>query len=279
VSLSESLGGIIPDSLLPLVPDRFEVIGDIALVTLPEALLPYRVPVARAIISGRRSISTVLRRISGTEGTIRVAGYEPVIGSKTATICRESGFSYRVDIAHTFFTSRLAAERQRIASLIRPGEQIFIPFAGVGPFVIPAAVKGAAVTALEINPVACRLLSDNIRLNTLRTHPAVIRGDALTADRLFTCRFDRAILPTPYGLNEAFGPVERVVKPGGNIHFYTFGNRSQAEERKEWFRDSGFTVTRCHRCGNTAPSVSRWVYDLVKEENPNTAAYTLFTRT
>lgn len=262
--LSVDLQGLIPPSLLPLVPDRFEVIGDIAVISLPEPVIPYREVIAGMIMSRRKSVRTVLRRVSKREGDKRVALYEPVIGSRTTTTCRESGFSYQVDLAHAFFTTRLSGERQRITSLVQPEERIIVPFAGVGPFVIPPASKGAHVTALEMNPFACRLLTHNIRKNRLRTAAVVIQGDALTADSLFSCRFDRAIIPTPYGLDEAFFPIDRIVRPGGMLHYYTFMNRTQAFEKCTQFCNAGYSVTRCHRCGNVAPSVSRWVFDLVK---------------
>ncbi len=262
--LSKAVQGLVPPSLLPLVPDRFEVIGDIAVISLPEPLIPYREAIAGGIMTRRRSVRTVLRRISKREGDWRVASYEPVIGSRTTTTCRESGFSYQVDLAHAFFTTRLSGERQRITSLVQPGERIIVPFAGVGPFVIPPAAKGAHVTALEMNPYACRLLVHNIGKNHLRTIPMVVQGDALTADSLFSRWFDRAIIPTPYGLDEAFIPIERIIRPGGVLHYYSFMNRTEAIEQCEQFSDAGFAVTRCHRCGNVAPSVSRWVFDLVK---------------
>lgn len=262
--LSESLYGVIPDPLFSALPDRYDVIGDIAIITLPDALLPYQVHIAEAIIAGRRSVSTVLRRISKRNGECRVAGYEPVFGRKTITTCRESGFLYRVDLAHAFFTPRLAGEHQRIAGFVQPGETIFVPFAGVGPFVIPAASRQARVIALDINPVACRLLSENLTLNHLCGEAAIIRGDARSAPSLIRCQVDRAIIPTPYGGDDLFRQVEKVVKPGGQIHFYTFKNQQQAADLSQAFHRSGFVVERCHRCGNVAPSVSRWVYDLVK---------------
>jgi tRNA (guanine37-N1)-methyltransferase len=195
---------------------------------------------------------------------VRVAGYEPVTGGKMRTICRESGFRYHVDLGDAFFTTRLASEHDRIAAQVEQGERVLVPFAGVGPFVIPVAARGAGVIALDINPVACRLLARNLVLNHLEGSTAVVRADALTIGSLICSTVDRAIIPTPYGLDRAFEPVQEVVRPGGSIHFYTFQNRQQAAILSEKFEASGFTVERCRRCGNVAPSVSRWVYDLEK---------------
>jgi tRNA (guanine37-N1)-methyltransferase len=275
VQLSKALQGIIPGPLEPLVPNHYEVIGSIAVLTLPEELLPYQRVIAECLMAQRHNITTVLRRASKRKGANRIAGYQPIIGTDTETIYRESGFCYKVDLAHAFFTSRLAGERQRIAAQIKPDELVLVPFAGVGPFVIPTASRGSRVIAIEINPDACRLLEENIRLNSLDGEVMVIRGDACLADRMLCIKVDRAIIPTPYGLDEAFAPLSRMVRQGGVIHYYTFHNRNGVEELAQRFLDSGYQVTRLHRCGNVAPSVSRWVFDLIV--GPDARELNIFT--
>ena len=204
--LSQALQEIIPEPLHPLVPERFEVIGDIAVISIPDELSPYQQDIARSLIAQRHSITTVLKRISKRSGACRVAEFEPIIGTKTSTIYREFGFKYRVDLSHAFFTSRLAGERRRISAMVRPGENVLVPFAGVGPFAIPVAARGAQVIAVEINPEACLLLMENSRQNRVEDRITVICGDASLAGRMLRIRADRAIIPTPYGFEEAFKP-------------------------------------------------------------------------
>ncbi len=266
--LSQELQEIIPDTLHPLVPERFEVIGDIAIISIPDELSPYQQAIASSLIAQRHTITTVLKRVSKRSGACRVAEFEPIIGTKTKTIYREFGFKYRVDLSKAFFTSRLAGERRRIASIIRPGEVVLVPFAGVGPFAIPVAAQGAQVIAVEINLEACLLFRENAIMNRVEDRVAVICSDAAMAGRMLRIRADRAILPTPYGYEEAFRPLAEMVKAGGIIHYYTFDNQKGAQERARNFRDSGFLVERLHRCGNVAPSVSRWVFDLISEKEP-----------
>ena len=265
---SPALQEIIPEPLHRLVPERFEVIGDIAIISIPDELSPYQQAIASSLIAQRHNITTVLKRVSKRSGACRVAEFEPITGTKTRTIYREFRFRYRVDLSHAFFTSRLAGERRRISAMVRPGEIVLVPFAGVGPFAIPAAARGAKVIAVEINPEACHLLKENSRLNRVEDRITVICGDASMAGRMLRIRADRAILPTPYGLEEAFKPLSRIVKAGGIIHYYTFDTHNGAQDRARNFRDCGFLVDRIHRCGNVAPSVSRWVFDLRSEEEP-----------
>ena len=47
------------------------------------------------------------------------------------------------------------------------------------------------------------------------------------------------------------------------IHFYTFCNQGQSVVLGEEFAHQGFEVVMKKRCGNVAPGISRWVYDLI----------------
>jgi len=207
----------------------------------------------------------VLRKTSKRSDGRRVATYEPIIGTDTSTIHHEFGYRYHVDLTAAFFTTRLSGERQRISSLITPDETVLIPFAGVGPFVIPVAARCSRTVAIELNPDACHLLHKNTRLNRVDNRVGIIRGDAMRADTMIATGFDRAIIPTPYGLDKALALISDLVKPGGWIHFYTFKNKSEAGDLINLYSLSGYEVFRVHRCGNVAPAVSRWVYDLRKK--------------
>ena len=89
-------------------------------------------------------------------------------------------------------------------------------------------------------------------------------GNAFDTSLLPGGAFDRAIIPTPYGMDAIFDVIISHVKPGGMIHFYTFNNRDQADAMGEGFAHRGFELVKQRRCGNVAPGISRWVYDLVK---------------
>jgi tRNA (guanine37-N1)-methyltransferase len=65
-------------------------------------------------------------------------------------------------------------------------------------------------------------------------------------------------------MDTIFDVLASRIKPGGIIHFTTFKNRNQADALAGEFARKGFEVVERRRCGNVAPSVSRWVFDLVK---------------
>jgi tRNA (guanine37-N1)-methyltransferase len=264
MGLKEQLKGIIPERALCSLSDRFDVIGDIAVLALPEELNDYRHVIADAVISRRHNIRTVINKISQVDGSYRTARYEIISGSDTVTVHKEYDFTYRLDVRTVFYNPRLAGERKRVTDQISPAERVLVPFCGVGPYVIPAAAKGAAVVAVEQNPEACRWLGENVVLNGVEDRVTILTGDAFDTSLLPPGTFDRAIIPTPYGMDPIFDAITPRVKPGGMIHFSTFNNRYLSVVLGGEFARRGFELVVRRRCGNVAPGISRWVYDLVK---------------
>jgi len=265
MGLKEQLRDTIPGDALSSLSDRFDIIGEIAVLHLPEELNSYRRVIAKAIISRRRGIKTVLNKCSLLEGASRTAQYEVLAGSDTVTTHTEYTFTYRLDVSAVFYNPRLASERRRVTAQVLPGERVLVPFCGVGPYVIPAATNGASVVAIEKNPEACHWLLENMVLNDVENQVSLIIGDAFNLSLLPAGVFDRLIIPTPYGMDAIFDVLTPLLKSGGMIHFYTFCNRNQADAKGEEFKGRGFDLVVQRRCGNVAPAVSRWVFDLKKQ--------------
>ena len=265
MSLKTSMECIVPEPLLHLVPNSFDIIGNIAIISIPPELNDYKALIAQAIISKHGNIGTVLNKVSMLEGEDRVGRYEILSGTTTRTEHREYGFRYRLDVNEVFFNPHLAYERFRVASQIKGGERILVPFCGVGPYVVPAASLGASVVAVEKNQKACRWLAENVRLNRVDTNVSVICGDASHIPHMVRGSFHRAILPIPYGMDLFLYEISKLVKQGGFVHFYTFRKQYQIQELLDEYRDRGFDVVFYRRCGNVAPGVSRWVFDLKKQ--------------
>ncbi|WP_164888435.1 class I SAM-dependent methyltransferase family protein [Methanosarcina sp. MSH10X1] len=309
--------GLVEEPLLPMVPKRFDYVGDVAVITIPAELTAYKEIIASKLLSMRGNTRAVLNKVSKLEGEHRVAVFELLLGESTETIHRENGYTYKLDVRKVFFNPRLYSERGRIASKITHGECILIPFAGVGPFVLPAAGKGAEVYAIEINPDACACLRENIRINKLEEQITVIQEDfekLFRPEKVFQafepgktereletgeicvtskktgneasyrrtafqdpCErqsidfkvpdtgFDRAIVPTPYGMDHFLERISELVRRGGYIHFYTFKAGSQIPELIEGYKKMGLEVEFYRRTGNVAPGISRWVFDLIKK--------------
>lgn len=148
-------------------------------------------------------------------------------------------------------------------------EEVLVPFAGVGPFVIPAASRGANVTAVEKNPVSCRFLMGNASRNRVGSRVTVIQGDIKRILPGLTPGFDRAIVPAPYGLDQSLFMILPLVRQGGVIHFYTFKRASQVPALIREYEQAGLSVRVARRCGNVAPGVARYVFDMVRMSGKN----------
>ena len=264
MGLKDQLRGTIPDCALRHLSDHFDVIGEIAVLFLSPELYRYKGEIAQAVLLHNRRIRTVLNKTSRLFGCNRTASYEIISGNNTVTTHREYGFAYQLDVATVFFNPRLASERKRVTAQVQCDERVLVPFCGVGPFVIPAAARGGVVVAVEKNPEAYRWLAGNVRQSGVKDQVTTLAGDAFDTSLFPVGSFDRLIIPTPYGLDQIFEVLEPRVKQGGTIHFYTFRNRNQAEALAGEFDRRGFEVVTLRRCGNVAPGVSRWVFDLVK---------------
>jgi tRNA (guanine37-N1)-methyltransferase len=263
--LKEMLRGIVPEASLCRLSDGYHVIGDIAVLSLAPELEGYKNEIASALLNQCNHIHTVLNKTSRLQGEERVAHFEVLAGTgNTITAHKEFGFIYHLDVARVFFNSRLGSERMRVADTVKDGEDVLVPFAGSGPFVVPMAARGAHVVALEKNRDACLWLAENARQNRVQDRIAVINGDAFQMAELLKADFDRVVVPTPYGMDRIIKTASQMVNAGGWLHFYTFKKRHQIEELQQSYEDLGLVVMQCRRCGNVAPGVSRWVFDMVK---------------
>jgi tRNA (guanine37-N1)-methyltransferase len=266
--LREQLKGIIPEDALACLSNRFHVVGDIAIISVPPEIEIYKMEIAKTIVSGHRNIRTVLNKVSKLDGDRRVASFETLVGNKTVTLHREFGFVYALDVREVFFNSHLSYERNRVSQKVKFGEKVLVPFCGAGPFAVPVAAAGASVVAIESNPDACKWLAENASLNRVEDNIDLIRGDAISVANLLKfkdLKFDRAIIPTPYGMDQILGILLPFVKKGGIIHFYTFKKRHQIDGLIAKYENAGLKVEFYRSCGNVAPNVSRWVFDLVKD--------------
>ncbi|RNI15859.1 class I SAM-dependent methyltransferase family protein [Methanohalophilus sp. RSK] len=254
----------LPADLIEYVPNRFDVVGDIAIVSIPPELRDYSEMIATKVVSMRGNIRTVLNKISRVKGDHRVSDFENLLGGSTVTTHGEFKYRYRLDLSEVFFNPRLGYERHRVTSLVLPGEDVLVPFCGVGPFAIPAAIRDVRVFCIEKNRHACHWLAENIRLNNFKGHIYPINADAGDIPVILDMKFDRLIVPTPYGQDHFFSLLSPLLKEGGMMHFYTFQVAEDIEKSKQAFQDAGYEIIGLRRCGNVARGVSRWVFDLKK---------------
>lgn len=242
-SLSEALSGLLGEDELEQLTTSFDIIGDIAIVEIPDSLQPKEKEIGDALLKVHKNLRSVFKKLGAMEGEYRVRKLQPIAGEDNAeTIYKEHGCQMKLDVSKVYFSVRLSHERGRIAELIKPGEKILALFAGVGPFPVVIAKKhpDAQITAVEINPDAVKYMRENIMLNRL-TNINVLEGDA----KDFQYKdFDRVIMPLPKSSEQFIGLAFDAAKTGGTIHFYSIvGNDKPFENAEKKIGERKFEVT------------------------------------
>lgn len=194
----------------------FEVVGEIAIVEPERAEA-----VAEVLLATCKPVRTVIAPVSDVEGEFRTRRFRHVAGERrTVTLHREHGLRYRLDLEKAYFTPRLGTERLRIAHLVRPREVVLDMFAGVGPFSLLLARRGARVIAIDKNPAAVLLLRENARLNRVE-EIEILEGDAGELALRFEGRADHVIMNLPHDASRFLISAMRAARSGGIVHYYT----------------------------------------------------------
>jgi tRNA (guanine37-N1)-methyltransferase len=235
----------VPEELRHLLPSSFDIIGDIAIIELPEMLMPYGRAIGEAILKVHRHIRAVFAKGSKVSGEYRVRELIHLAGEKrTETIHRENGIRLKLDVAKVYFSPRLATERMRVFEKTRPGEIVFDMFAGVGPYSILLAKKAKLVFACDINPWAIKYLEENRRLNKAFNVVPILGNVRKVAGKI---QADRVIMNLPKFADRFLKEAMISVKSSGVVHYYGFGPEedlfSEHERKiKEVARELGFEV-------------------------------------
>jgi len=212
----------------------YDIIGNIAIIRVPETLKPQSQIIAEAIMQTHKHIKTVLRQASAVSGEYRLRQLEWIAGAKkTETQYREFNCIFKVDLKHCYFSPRLSFERKRIADLVKPNETVLNMFAGVGSFSILIAKHSKAETiySIDVNPAAIQFMQENIRLNKVQGKVVPISGDAkqVIVEHLQS-RVDRVVMPLPEKAYEYLDYAVMALKPtGGWIHYYDFEHATKQE--------------------------------------------------
>jgi len=235
-TLSEVLEGQLPPHLLTVLPRSADIVGDIAIIEIPPELEEYRTVIGEAVLKVYKNVRTVLAKAGAIGGTYRLRQFSVVAGEpRVATLHKEHGCQFYVDVTKTYFSPRLSSEHHRVANLVQEGETIVDLFAGIGPFALPIAKihENVKVYAVDINPAAIELLERNVRLNRVENKVCSFLGDArqVVKERLSGIA-DRVIMNLPEKAMEFVDVACMALKPtGGIVHFHGFVSSSEPIEK------------------------------------------------
>ncbi len=176
--------------------------------------------IADAVMASALPAKTVLNRASKIRGDLRVRDWDVLAGDGTETVHREYGFEYALDLAEVYFSPRLATERHRVTERIETGERVLDMFAGVGPFVIPAADRGAEAVGVDLNGRAIEYLRENARRNGVMDRVTAIHGDIREVSADYRNWADRLVMNLPHSADEFLDTAVALASEDCIVHYY-----------------------------------------------------------
>ncbi|MES2154107.1 MAG: class I SAM-dependent methyltransferase family protein [bacterium] len=207
-----------PKDLLDLAPRAFDQIGDIVIVKVPPRVAMRAAELGSAIRKFAKARAVFAD--GGVKEEFRVRDLERISGvGESLTHIRENGVNLWVDPAKAYFSPRLATERERVAGLVVPGEHLVDLFGGVAPLGVQAALKGARVDSVDLNPAAIDLARRNVADNKVEDKVKLHLADAkLIGKRLLPA--DRIVMNLPHGAKAFLDVAAHLAKPGATIHYH-----------------------------------------------------------
>lgn len=245
------------------LPDRWEMIGDVLFIKLPEHLLEHKERIGRVYAEVLGAKTVMLQ--GDITGKKREPEVESIYGEESETVHLENQVFYKLDTSKIMFSSGNIDERERVTGLVEKDEVVVDMFAGIGYFSLPAAVhcRPEKIYSLEINPTAFRYLKENIELNGVEETVEPWCGDNREfsfsgADRIFMGY-----------LHETWKFLEKAVEfldGEGVIHYHTTcsdsGFPEQVEKELEENLDPDFRIMNTRKVKSYAPHVFHVVVDV-----------------
>jgi len=216
----------------------YDIVGDIAIIRVPESLQRYTQAVGEAVMKTHKHVKAVWCQTGSVYGNFRLRTLEWVAGERRSeTIHKEHGCLFEVDLANCYFSPRLSYERMRIAKQVQASETIVNMFAGVGCYsiIIAKHSKAYKIYSTDINPKTVEYMEKNIRRNKVEEKVIPIQGDSkqIIQEKLQNIA-DRVLMPLPELAYEYLDYALTALKPSeGWIHYYDFEHADRAESPVE----------------------------------------------
>ena len=255
-----------------------DIIGDSAIINLPEVLQTNSKKVAELILNENKQIKSIYLQKSKIKGKFRTREVQFIIGEKKEyTAYKENGCTFLIDISNVYFSPRLSTERLRISNMVKTKETILNMFAGVGPFsiIISKNNPDSFITNIEINPLAHELSIKNTNLNNMSNRIKNIQGDVKDIlDDSHQNKFDRILMPLPEDSLDYLDIAINVIKPNGFIHIYhhTFSSINstvidESIEKMEKIFPQSIKIVDCRIVKETGPRWFQVVFDCIVNKN------------
>ncbi|MFX1501806.1 MAG: class I SAM-dependent methyltransferase family protein, partial [Promethearchaeota archaeon] len=225
--LKESLGDILNEEELSLLPRGFQTLGNIIILKLNQKLYDNENLIARAYLDLIPRIRSVYVNRGKIVGNFREPEDIDLIGGEDNPIVehKEHDILYKFDITKIMFSKGNINERRYLATLVKNGEIIVDMFAGIGYFSLPIAKHSLVekIYSIEFNPESFKFLVENIRINHLTDKIVPINGNCkievvkLSESGIRADRIIMGVFPAP---REYIKDALTLVNDNGTIFHY-----------------------------------------------------------
>jgi len=265
-SLRELFMKVLPVKLVDDVRRSYDLIGDIAVIEIPNSLKKYEKVIANSLLKTNPKIKVVAKKPDKIKGKYRIRKLKILAGEKrTTTEYRESECLFRFDLNKTYFSQRLGNERLRLAKRVSGSEKILVMFSGIAPFGIVIAKRNpfARIWNIELNPAAAKYAKENIKLNQLESRVFSIKGDVKKQIPKLKEKFDRIIMVLPHDNEKFLADALNVSKKGTIIHMYAIHTDSEiAGVRKRIRENHPLKINKTVKAGDYGPKMWRYCLDM-----------------
>lgn len=268
--LKELLKGKLSAKELDLLPSSFDIVGNIMVFSdFPSELRKKEKLIGTEILKHFNHISSVFKKTGKYSGKYRTPKLKLIAGENSKeTVHRENNSTIRLDVEKVYFSPRSSTERKRVFSLVKSNESVLVMFSGVGayPITIARNSKAKEIYGIEINPIAHKYASENLKINKI-SNVKLIKGDVKKILPKINLKFDRILMPLPKEAERYLGLALNKIKKNGIVHFYTFGQETDYEKIKEIVKkECSKQKKKCKiigivKCGHYSPGVFRLCVD------------------
>lgn len=238
MNMKELLNGKLTEKQMESLHTSFDIVGDVAIIEVPEELRNKEKEIAKALIKTHSHVMTVCKKLGERKGTKRLRDFKIIFTKKVMnpmqTIHKEHGCLLKLDVSKTYFSPRESTERLRIAEKVKPGEKILVMFGGIAPLPVLIAKKQGGIKkiySVEINSDASMYARENVLINKLVDKIVTVEGDVKDFCKKIREKFDRILMPLPEQACKYLDSAFLCCKRGGIIHLYGIS------EEKRLFKD------------------------------------------
>jgi tRNA (guanine37-N1)-methyltransferase len=269
VTLKQALSTKLTEKELSALKTAFDMVGDIAIIEIPDELISKEKIIAETLLSLVKTIKVVCKKVGIHGGQFRTQQLKVIAGEdRKTTIYKENNCMFKLNPELVYFSPRLSTERKRIYQLIKPGESILVMFSGVAPYpcVIAKNSKPKEIYGIEINPEAHKFALENIKLNKLK-NVTLFNGDVNDVLPTIKKKFDRILMPLPKNAGDFLDIALTKAKKNTIIHFYDFLQEhefNQATEKVDTAckrAKKKYKILQLVKCGKHAPFTYRICLD------------------